>query len=223
MGTQSRLGSSPHTRGAPAKNVDSLQLRRIIPAYAGSTVNTSRTRPGGPDHPRIRGEHGGRVLRHRRPLGSSPHTRGAHLEVAVDPIQLRIIPAYAGSTSTAGTTASRRSDHPRIRGEHQACEKINRKYGGSSPHTRGAPLLACADDRHIRIIPAYAGSTPPREVNTFIRLNHPRIRGEHTCRSSPLETPGGSSPHTRGAHAGLSRRRDAGRIIPAYAGSTAPA
>ena len=54
------------------------------------------------------------------------------------------------------------------------------------------------------------------------RTDHPRIRGEHTCRSSPLETPGGSSPHTRGALTGLRGAADGVRIIPAYAGSTPP-
>ena len=75
-----RLGSSPHTRGAPAcSDIDYFDLG-IIPAYAGSTIDTgdsvrviawiipayagSTSRCLGVliilrDHPRIRGEHGG--------------------------------------------------------------------------------------------------------------------------------------------------------------------
>ena len=73
-------------------------------------------------------------------------------------------------------------------------------YGGSSPHTRGAPR--------------------PRRWGGAPVWDHPRIRGEHTCKSSPLETPGGSSPHTRGARRNLGSKCARSRIIPAYAGST---
>ena len=53
-------GSSPHTRGA----LDFVRHRPlvlgIIPAYAGSTPALARNRGAARDHPRIRGEHGGR-------------------------------------------------------------------------------------------------------------------------------------------------------------------
>ena len=73
-------GSSPHTRGAPAARLRAAAGRRIIPAYAGSTVSLlSRARVEA-DHPRIRGEHHD----HRCPAevrrGSSPHTRGARFQ-----------------------------------------------------------------------------------------------------------------------------------------------
>ena len=51
--------------------------------------------------------------------------------------------------------------------------------GGSSPHTRGAPLKACA---------------PPS-----VDADHPRIRGEHIDTDRPGAAGTGSSPHTRGA------------------------
>ena len=52
-----RVGSSPHTRGARHPPPVPALLRRIIPAYAGSTSRSLRRRPARWDHPRIRGEH----------------------------------------------------------------------------------------------------------------------------------------------------------------------
>ena len=216
-------GSSPHARGAllislafyreskdhpriRGEHVTLRGLRRrlrgIIPAYAGSTVDTvpmsvvpvgssphtrgARSRQGGRtrarrDHPRIRGEHGIRADRAGGAQG--------------------IIPAYAGSTS------SYRSPSTWAR--------------GSSPHTRGAPTsskgvamdtrdhprirgerLRIAHRRLFRrgIIPAYAGSTSPTTSSEAAPGDHPRIRGEHSV-VRVVE------PVDRG-------------IIPAYAGST---
>ena len=73
-----------------------------------------------------------------------------------------------------------------------------------------------------RIIPAYAGSTiiVPHFCATL--GDHPRIRGEHELRTSLLTEVVGSSPHTRGAPGFVVKLTIAGRIIPAYAGSTGP-
>ena len=175
-------GSSPHTRGAPDRGRDGRErhedhprirgehltggvpgdfAHRIIPAYAGSTREV--------------------MAALSRPAGSSPHTRGA-LAVGV----VAVVVA---------------KDHPRIRGEHEVMSftgdgatRIIPAYAGStgresslepwgqgsSPHTRGAPVIAASpsgwhgDHPRIRgehvaslfalndfpgIIPAYAGST----------------------------------------------------------------
>ena len=50
-------GSSPHTRGAPLAVPKNIHVRRIIPAYAGSTRCAALSTRGARDHPRIRGEH----------------------------------------------------------------------------------------------------------------------------------------------------------------------
>ena len=52
-----RTGSSPHTRGAPSATHISSRSWRIIPAYAGSTVDPTPESRQYWDHPRIRGEH----------------------------------------------------------------------------------------------------------------------------------------------------------------------
>ena len=172
-------GSSPHTRGAPFPCPAIHAWGGIIPAYAGSTQfrvwGLSKYR----DHPRIRGEH---RPSSRDPLparGSSPHTRGApQLTGDCDEIPL---------------------DHPRIRGEHCPQMFVDTIRGGSSPHTRGAPRHLHLRRQASRIIPAYAGSTPPAARVAWVGPDHPRIRGEHMCRAMGITEKNGSSPHTRGA------------------------
>ena len=134
-------GSSPHTRGALAGVLGGARLRRIIPAYAGSTQRAPV------------------CARHH--VGSSPHTRGA-LTDPIDALEdAGIIPAYAGSTAQRIAVDGAPADHPRIRGEHLAPPRHEGRVLGSSPHTRGAPCSPPATATPKRIIPAYAGSTPP--------------------------------------------------------------
>ena len=173
-------GSSPHTRGALSLPEAADRRPRIIPAYAGSTCLRSTRRGAGWDHPRIRGEHRRRPARDRRRSGSSPHTRGAQIEPASRKGLGRIIPAYAGSTTTLvpGTMADE----------------------GSSPHTRGAPGRRLALVLGVGIIPAYAGSTAECSGMSGQATDHPRIRGEHPGVNRNGRGPAGSSPHTRGAH-----------------------
>ena len=111
-------GSSPHTRGAPKKHPQPVVLRRIIPAYAGSTSRSARSGSAEKDHPRIRGEYGPGGFPAMWISGSSPHTRGALGDGAVHLDLEGIIPAYAGSTDLT-------------------CRLIL-LLAGSSPHTRGA-------------------------------------------------------------------------------------
>ena len=158
-----------------------------------------------------------------RPVGSSPHTRGAPTGHQAGISQSRIIPAYAGSTGNGRGPEIPRRDHPRIRGEHLGDLPDGHARVGSSPHTRGAPGIRTPQERSARIIPAYAGSTIPGFPRASGRPDHPRIRGEHLDHRHPPGAGAGSSPHTRGARArGRGRRAGAG-IIPAYAGSTTAA
>ena len=176
-------------------------MLRIIPAYAGSTTQTVVSVKRWQDHPRIRGEHSCSSWPCASCRGSSPHTRGAPAAGAGGFQLIGIIPAYAGSTSTASKTRCRPRDHPRIRGEHEGLGQWSRRDMGSSPHTRGARDRPIDVGFELGIIPAYAGST------------------SRNCESPRASV--GSSPHTRGAPAGLPADFIELRIIPAYAGSTA--
>ena len=195
-------GSSPHTRGARRRPGRPRRSAGIIPAYAGSTPSTSTRRRAATDHPRIRGEHSSQNTRSPGCRGSSPHTRGAR--------------------TASSRTGVRRGDHPRIRGEHVDDGHRRGQPRGSSPHTRGARSGRVCGRGRPGIIPAYAGSTAHREGGGPGRGDHPRIRGEHERRIHFWEFGVGSSPHTRGARPGRRRRGQGARIIPAYAGSTAP-
>ena len=216
-------GSSPHTRGALAEcggfGVDS----GIIPAYAGSTAVTVTRHVARADHPRIRGEHMSVGFRPDADGGSSPHTRGARRRLQDVPSTEGIIPAYAGSTRLRALTVLLKPDHPRIRGEHPVWARHQVFLSGSSPHTRGAPSVPSWRRRRQRIIPAYAGSTCSSPWAPSTTSDHPRIRGEHCTPLSGINNAQGSSPHTRGARRWVAACCLVWRIIPAYAGSTAPA
>ena len=155
-----------------------------------------------------------------RPVGSSPHTRGAHQVAYTWDMDLGIIPAYAGSTLPSSWRARSGRDHPRIRGEHSKPSRGCNVDGGSSPHTRGAPPPSGIPRRPSRIIPAYAGSTRTQCTAPRAIRDHPRIRGEHYLPKEADIFEGGSSPHTRGAQIVQEMRDSSQRIIPAYAGST---
>ena len=213
-------GSSPHTRGARPCGTLSPLPHRIIPAYAGSTVMQAPSGGRGQDHPRIRGEHKDPGARIAFFEGSSPHTRGAPLRLQQDQVLSRIIPAYAGSTSSEALNSHGFTDHPRIRGEHRRLRRSARKSGGSSPHTRGAHVVGACDFSDPGIIPAYAGSTTLAPSSPNLGKDHPRIRGEHALRRFLHKGSQGSSPHTRGAPCAQPRIPRNLRIIPAYAGST---
>ena len=94
-------GSSPHVRGAPVVHGLLDGLGGIIPACAGSTTPPAQDRHATRDHPRMCGEHIQRVLRRIAEQGSSPHVRGAPVYVSWASSSSGIIPACAGSTSTA--------------------------------------------------------------------------------------------------------------------------
>ena len=213
-------GSSPHTRGAREPGLPGGRQCRIIPAYAGSTSLVMRSCCLGRDHPRIRGEHAPRGGDRQVSAGSSPHTRGARYPVPDPPQPARIIPAYAGSTSGMNSFSCRGWDHPRIRGEHVHIEAPQCPQMGSSPHTRGARATRYRLDPGLRIIPAYAGSTPGGSGRGEGAEDHPRIRGEHEGGFLRRSRWSGSSPHTRGAPPTAPGQQRDVRIIPAYAGST---
>ena len=193
---------------------------RIIPAYAGSTNRVAPCAYRKPDHPRIRGEHRPRTSIPFNSDGSSPHTRGALGRIPARLDGGRIIPAYAGSTSSSQYPDFDLQDHPRIRGEHLHFLTSIPSKSGSSPHTRGAPQAPRKGPDWPWIIPAYAGSTWRARALVSSGRDHPRIRGEHHQRGGGGGLSAGSSPHTRGALALVEGAGDHARIIPAYAGST---
>ena len=131
-----------------------------------------------------------------------------------------IIPAYAGSTLLRPSGPPLFRDHPRVCGEHQLFLMGADPDGGSSPRMRGAPVDGGIGFQYVGIIPAYAGSTNPNEMNIGVDADHPRVCGEHDSLHFRCMSRQGSSPRMRGAPFPCGEKMPAGRIIPAYAGST---
>ena len=86
-----------------------------------------------------------------------------------------------------------------MRGEHTYLLPAAAGDAGSSPHARGAPLVADGEAVRKGIIPACAGSTVRATETRAISRDHPRMRGEHVVARLPMLTQLGSSPHARGA------------------------
>ena len=168
----------------------------------------------------MRGEHSWSLLSRRPRMGSSPLARGARDGRRDAGEKLGIIPACAGSTSGQTTTASRTTDHPRLRGEHGVVGLRLGDIEGSSPLARGA-LRAGPLERIVGgIIPACAGSTSHPQLERLAGRDHPRLRGEHLWHRRYYGVGEGSSPLARGAlFVAYDSKRRAG-IIPACAGST---
>ena len=166
-------------RGALRRRDDGRKARGIIPAYAGSTPRTlsgwTRTR----DHPRVCGEHESNSVNGSGEVGSSPRMRGAPLRTASNVCDMRIIPAYAGSTRPLLGGARAWQDHPRVCGEHYSTALTKIKEVGSSPRMRGAPKKLVRRMMCLGIIPAYAGSTSVGFVHICVDWDHPRVCGEH--------------------------------------------
>ena len=192
-------GSSPHARGALLHGSTAPPCAGIIPACAGSTIEKHGVSPPSGDHPRMRGEHGGASVLVALNSGSSPHARGAHPRYFGLLRWHGIIPACAGSTPTCWRRPRRARDHPRMRGEHHASLDRPLTIAGSSPHARGAQVLARVHQLNSGIIPACAGSTAYLRHASSSARDHPRMRGEHSPTPKPIWILKGSSPHARGA------------------------
>ena len=101
-----------------------------------------------------------------------------------------------------------RGAHPRSRGENDLFLVSKDDTPGSSPLTRGKPRRAVAGRQPDGLIPAHAGKTRTSPSRTCAGGAHPRSRGENAVVWSASSGYMGSSPLTRGKHAGRPRRVD---------------
>ena len=152
--------------------------------------------------------------------GSSPRLRGAQIRVGAKLLQLRLIPASAGSTSSDPRPGCVGWAHPRVCGEHGYLVHGRASTTGSSPRLRGAPIHLAASIGEPRLIPASAGSTRRRSPDAARSGAHPRVCGEHRRGKTPTVHARGSSPRLRGARSCHRRDTPSCRLIPASAGST---
>ena len=155
-----------------------------------------------------------------RVRGSSPRGRGTRCRALDFELSKRVIPAWAGNTTSQPGIRAARTGHPRVGGEHAGLASGGAALPGSSPRGRGThagPLFA---DVPFRVIPAWAGNTTFALGFSRLGTGHPRVGGEHCVDGSSDKGIGGSSPRGRGTRRpGQSPRWRAG-VIPAWAGNT---
>ena len=216
------MGSSPHTRGLRGVQDLPTSQDRIIPAHAGFTSPVEQADDVGEDHPRTRGVYPDGRVRVLPDPGSSPHTRGLHLEGEIFGQKRRIIPAHAGFTRGQCLLGHPVKDHPRTRGVYRPRPSRKGTACGSSPHTRGLLEGRGGGGEVVGIIPAHAGFTAASPPSPPGGEDHPRTRGVYAPNAPAATVPTGSSPHTRGLQPVDGQGHGAAGIIPAHAGFTPP-
>ena len=152
--------------------------------------------------------------------GSSPLTRGKRKHISINCTSHGLIPAHAGKTPRDSPTSRRRWAHPRSRGENLPASQALYQPRGSSPLTRGKPLLRGRRTKQLGLIPAHAGKTASPSAPTGTGTAHPRSRGENLPGRARDDPGPGSSPLTRGKPHLEPAGRDRWGLIPAHAGKT---
>ena len=130
-------GSSPRGRGKPGNLAAGVRTPRLIPAWAGKTGNMARELTARGAHPRVGGENGGLHYQGLEGGGSSPRGRGKRDGRPECLRARRLIPAWAGKTSTTATSRSPARAHPRVGGENASYAQDLLSCTGSSPRGRG--------------------------------------------------------------------------------------
>ena len=172
-------GSSPLTRGKQCVITLPSLIVGLIPTHAGKTPRSGSRACGSGAHPHSRGENEGAFRDLGGHEGSSPLTRGKHVECEQIPRLQGLIPTHAGKTNPSPGAVSRRTAHPRSCGEtiFQASCLVAlgvppRSHGensrshlrvcaqaGSSPLTQGKPHARGRNHRLRGLIPAHTGKT----------------------------------------------------------------
>ena len=174
------LGSSPLTRGKPDSPAAPPSGGGLIPAHAGKTACVTDVTRARWAHPRSRGENLPGRTGDDPGAGSSPLTRGKHVEVGHGSEGHGLIPAHAGKTPHRGNHIDIDRAHPRSRGENDRCDCCVDLIKGSSPLTRGKPPARQGERGGWGLIPAHAGKTWPGLTAPANPWAHPRSRGENT-------------------------------------------
>ena len=152
--------------------------------------------------------------------GSSPLARGLPDFEGQVHVDVGIIPARAGFTSSPPRRPSGLSDHPRSRGVYSFARSLESRSSGSSPLARGLRSERRLGLDLSGIIPARAGFTCDDREPLRKDKDHPRSRGVYAPRTPPRATGSGSSPLARGLLPFVVDRELRVWIIPARAGFT---
>ena len=116
----------------------------------------------------------------------SPLTRGTQPVYRFWKQPVRFIPAYAGNSTMRRRRLSRRTVHPRLRGELMNLNPDGTIKDGSSPLTRGTLTKGDSSFTDSRFIPAYAGNSSVSRGGYDGEPVHPRLRGELVMQAKAL-------------------------------------
>ena len=161
--------------------------------------------------------------RFHRYWGSSPRGRGKHVAEHLRSTRRGLIPAWAGKTPQAPTTATCSGAHPRVGGENAWLNSWAVISPGSSPRGRGKLALAAPPPGVVRLIPAWAGKTLFGLASDSGVMAHPRVGGENTNDGRLFPHARGSSPRGRGKQPFTFGIGSKVGLIPAWAGKTGAA
>ena len=114
----SRQGSSPRGRGKLACIIARARAIGLIPAWAGKTSLRTPPPERSQAHPRVGGENFVATMYGLGLRGSSPRGRGKPAAPADREFEGRLIPAWAGKTTSTDPTPSSVTAHPRVGGEN---------------------------------------------------------------------------------------------------------
>ena len=152
--------------------------------------------------------------------GSSPRMRGKREHRYRSTRDQRLIPAHAGKTLIFRCPSTSTQAHPRACGENPLVCRKDRERVGSSPRMRGKLVGALVGAYWGRLIPAHAGKTKRRALQSVSRRAHPRACGENALAVITISLTGGSSPRMRGKRFDAGKQRRRAGLIPAHAGKT---
>ena len=132
-------GLSPRGRGKRLALRPARCPRRSIPAWAGETILRARRHPFGAVYPRVGG--GNSILQYEKGscAGLSPRGRGKPLPYALNLVEPRSIPAWAGETLCGQADQRRVRVYPRVGGGNGVFANPSRRAQGLSPRGRGKP------------------------------------------------------------------------------------
>ena len=130
-------GTSPHARGPRIRCLNRLFVCGNIPACAGTTSPSARSRTQSWEHPRMRGDHFHCTTASTSKSGTSPHARGPLAIPKRYGLFPGNIPACAGTTPGLALKRDTPREHPRMRGDHRCWTATVIYATGTSPHARG--------------------------------------------------------------------------------------
>ena len=226
-GSSCGAGSPPRVRGTHQQGLRHDRRTGLTPAGAGNTTISQRLTLQAVERrlrvgltPAGAGNTPAGSPRTVDPDVSPPRVRGTRAELRAAGCDHGLTPAGAGNTTRPAMTCFKSGAHPRGCGEHSVTDRMEEVFVGSPPRVRGTRHRRPPRSRPLRLTPAGAGNTTRSRGSWLTAGAHPRGCGEHTRRTVPPPSVGGSPPRVRGTRAAAVDRRAGAGLTPAGAGNT---